>query len=59
MENERKYKVKSGDPFGGYWTAGENLTIDEAKILLKKEELMADYFTTSHIEDENGKRVNV
>lgn len=57
MEEENKYKVKVGDPFGGYWTAGENLTLEEAKKLEHEEYMAADYFTTAHIEDKNGKTV--
>ena len=58
VDDGKKYKVKVGDPFGGYWTAGENLSLFEANKLCFEESMQADYFTTAHIEDENGKMVH-
>jgi hypothetical protein len=52
---KKKYKVKVGDPFGGYATVGENLTLDEAKKLQKEVNIECDYFTTTKLEDENSK----
>ena len=59
METKGKYKVKIGDPFGGYSTVGECLTITEAKELEIEMQSDCDYFTTVHIEDENGKQIYV
>jgi hypothetical protein len=57
MENEKKFKVKMGDPFGGYITAGQNLTKVEAEKLRKEVDSECDYFTSTFIEDENGNKI--
>ena len=47
---EKKYKVKVGDPFGGYSTVGSYLNHEEAKKLEKEWNVEVDYFTTVMIE---------
>lgn len=54
---ETTYSVKVGDVFGGYWTAGTNLTLEDAKKLEQEEIAVADYFTTTYIEDSNGMKI--
>lgn len=52
-----KYKVMWGDIFGGFATGGEDLTFDEAKKLQNEIDADCDYFTSTYLEDENGKKI--
>lgn len=52
-----KYNVKVGDIFGGFATAGEDLSLEEAKKLQDEVDAECDYFTSTYIEDENGEKI--
>jgi hypothetical protein len=56
MEDEKKYKVMVGDPFGGYTIAGKDLSIKEAILLEKDMQVDLDYFTSTYIADKNGNK---
>jgi hypothetical protein len=47
MDNEGTYKVLVGDPFGGYETVEDGLTLEAAEKLSLSLQEECDYFTTT------------
>ena len=55
MENEKTYKVLIGDPFGGFGTVEDGLTLEAAEKLSLSLQDECDYFTSTLVKPSSAK----